>query len=220
MPHRERLARFEGDPGLTDVRQTGTIAALDLRVSRSGYLADVGPKPRAFFRRKELLIRPLGNVIGGGLIAAIGACGNVYSWYTMLDEGHFYGQASMLVPAFFVLGVALILFPGYREERLARGEDISGLKEWHLLTPRWRWVCRDVRRGDRQRRAPLRDGAGMARSHYCRPGEFCGLVALSCFSRATASLLPASAAFRYHQMAAAASPVMPSTPTRRRINGS
>jgi len=30
--------------------------------------------------------------------------------------------------------------PGYREERLARGEDISVLRGWQLLTPRWRWV--------------------------------------------------------------------------------
>ena len=43
----------------------------------------------------------------------------------------------MLFPAVFVLGVALILFPGYKEERIARGEDISGLQGWQLITPRW-----------------------------------------------------------------------------------
>ena len=61
--HRERLARFESDPRFGDVRQTGTIAALDLKASTSGYFSDAGPRLRAFFRRKDLLIRPLGNVI-------------------------------------------------------------------------------------------------------------------------------------------------------------
>jgi adenosylmethionine-8-amino-7-oxononanoate aminotransferase len=61
--HRERLASFRSDPRFINVRQSGTIAALDLDVSTSGYLSDVGPKLRAFFRDRDLLIRPLGNVI-------------------------------------------------------------------------------------------------------------------------------------------------------------
>jgi adenosylmethionine-8-amino-7-oxononanoate aminotransferase len=63
LMHRERLAPFRSDPRFINVRQTGTIAALDLDVSTSGYLSDVGPKLRAFFRQRDLLIRPLGNVI-------------------------------------------------------------------------------------------------------------------------------------------------------------
>jgi adenosylmethionine-8-amino-7-oxononanoate aminotransferase len=61
--HRKRLAPFLSDPRFINVRQTGTIAALDLSVSTSGYLSDVGPKLKAFFRHKDLLVRPLGNVI-------------------------------------------------------------------------------------------------------------------------------------------------------------
>jgi adenosylmethionine-8-amino-7-oxononanoate aminotransferase len=61
--HHERLEPFRSDPRFANVRQTGTIVALDLKVSSSGYLSDVGPKLRAFFREKNLLIRPLGNVI-------------------------------------------------------------------------------------------------------------------------------------------------------------
>ncbi len=61
--HRERLAPFRTDPRFINVRQSGTIAALDLDVSTSGYLSDVGPRLRAFFRHRDLLIRPLGNVI-------------------------------------------------------------------------------------------------------------------------------------------------------------
>ena len=61
--HRERLAPFRADPRFINVRQTGTIAALDLDVSQVGYLSDVGPKLKGFFRQRDLLIRPLGNVI-------------------------------------------------------------------------------------------------------------------------------------------------------------
>ena len=61
--HRVRLAPFRSDPRFINVRQSGTIAALDLDVSTSGYLSDVGPPLRAFFRHRDLLIRPLGNVI-------------------------------------------------------------------------------------------------------------------------------------------------------------
>ncbi len=59
----ERLARFQEDLRFTNIRQAGTITALDLRVPAGGYLSDVGPRLRAFFRERKLLIRPLGNVI-------------------------------------------------------------------------------------------------------------------------------------------------------------
>lgn len=59
----ERLARFAADPRFRNVRQAGTIAALDLDVPARGYLSDAGPRLRAFFRERKLLIRPLGNVI-------------------------------------------------------------------------------------------------------------------------------------------------------------
>jgi adenosylmethionine-8-amino-7-oxononanoate aminotransferase len=61
--HREKLAPFRSDPRFTNIRQTGTITAFDLNVAASGYLSDVGPRLRAFFRERDLLIRPLGNVI-------------------------------------------------------------------------------------------------------------------------------------------------------------
>jgi len=61
--HREGLAPFRNDPRFINVRQSGTIAALDLDVAASGYFSDAGPRLRAFFRARDLLIRPLGNVI-------------------------------------------------------------------------------------------------------------------------------------------------------------
>ncbi|RWA88242.1 MAG: adenosylmethionine--8-amino-7-oxononanoate transaminase [Mesorhizobium sp.] len=59
----EKVERFNDDPRFENVRTTGTIAALDLRVGNAGYLAEVGPKLRAFFLERGLLVRPLGNVI-------------------------------------------------------------------------------------------------------------------------------------------------------------
>ncbi|MBT1154062.1 adenosylmethionine--8-amino-7-oxononanoate transaminase [Aminobacter anthyllidis] len=59
----EKVARFANDARFENVRTAGTIAALDLRVGTAGYLAEVGPKLRAFFLERGLLVRPLGNVI-------------------------------------------------------------------------------------------------------------------------------------------------------------
>lgn len=59
----DNVARFSKDPRFENARTTGTIAALDLRVGSAGYLAEVGPKLRAFFLERGLLVRPLGNVI-------------------------------------------------------------------------------------------------------------------------------------------------------------
>ncbi|PBB24563.1 MULTISPECIES: adenosylmethionine--8-amino-7-oxononanoate transaminase [unclassified Mesorhizobium] len=57
------LRRFGDNPYLADSRATGTIAALDLRTGSAGYLAEIGPKLRAFFLERGLLVRPLGNVL-------------------------------------------------------------------------------------------------------------------------------------------------------------
>jgi hypothetical protein len=44
----------------------------------------------------------------------------------------------MFFPAVAVIGPGLILFPGYKEERIERGgEDITHLSGARLLTPRW-----------------------------------------------------------------------------------
>jgi hypothetical protein len=75
--------------------------------------------------------------LGGLVIALIGAGFTGWSWYTALHEGYFYRKASMMFPAFFFLGMGLLLFPGYREERVARGEDISRMQGWRLITLRW-----------------------------------------------------------------------------------
>ncbi|MDL2408101.1 adenosylmethionine--8-amino-7-oxononanoate transaminase [Rhizobium calliandrae] len=61
--HSQHLRRFEKDSRFVNVRQCGTIAALDLAVPSGGYLAEVGPRMRRLFRERGLLVRPLGNVI-------------------------------------------------------------------------------------------------------------------------------------------------------------
>ena len=77
--------------------------------------------------------------LGGVLIALLGGGGTFWTWRTALSEAHFSLKASLIFPAFLVLGLGLICFPGYREERLARGEDLTGVQGLKLLTPRW-WV--------------------------------------------------------------------------------
>jgi adenosylmethionine---8-amino-7-oxononanoate aminotransferase len=48
---------------VASVRQTGTIAALELRVPEPGYLAELGPKLNAFYLERDVLLRTLGNVL-------------------------------------------------------------------------------------------------------------------------------------------------------------
>jgi adenosylmethionine-8-amino-7-oxononanoate aminotransferase len=57
------LAPFRTRARFRNVRRTGTITALDLEVRDSGYLAGIGPRLLAFFGRRNLLLRPLGNTI-------------------------------------------------------------------------------------------------------------------------------------------------------------
>ncbi len=59
----ERLAPFCDDARFANVRQIGTIAALDLKVPDAGYLAAVGPRLGRFFIDRGVLLRPLGNTI-------------------------------------------------------------------------------------------------------------------------------------------------------------
>ena len=59
----KRLHRFRDDARFERVRQTGTIAALDVRAPDNGYLAALGPRLAASFQRGEVLLRPLGNTV-------------------------------------------------------------------------------------------------------------------------------------------------------------
>jgi adenosylmethionine-8-amino-7-oxononanoate aminotransferase len=61
--HAERLEPLRYDGRFANVRQLGSIAALDLVVEDAGYLAGVGPRLTQFFIDRGVLLRPLGNAI-------------------------------------------------------------------------------------------------------------------------------------------------------------
>lgn len=55
-----RLARLSG---VRNARTLGTIAAVDLGAEGADYLSALGPRLLAFFRDRDLLLRPLGNTV-------------------------------------------------------------------------------------------------------------------------------------------------------------
>jgi adenosylmethionine-8-amino-7-oxononanoate aminotransferase len=61
--HAEKLDRFRDDRRFANVRQIGTIAALDIVASDAGYMANIGPRLYRSFLARGLLVRPLGNTI-------------------------------------------------------------------------------------------------------------------------------------------------------------
>ena len=76
----------------------------------------------------------------GGLLLLVAGCGvTAWTWQAALARGFYGVKAGVFFPAVGVLGLGLLLFPGYREERLGRGEDLSRLSGLQLLTARW-WV--------------------------------------------------------------------------------
>jgi adenosylmethionine-8-amino-7-oxononanoate aminotransferase len=58
-----RLDQLARHPAFANARQLGTIAAIDLTAADAGYLSDLAPRLRAFFLKRGLLLRPLGNSI-------------------------------------------------------------------------------------------------------------------------------------------------------------
>jgi adenosylmethionine---8-amino-7-oxononanoate aminotransferase len=61
--HAKALDRFRDDRRFCNVRQLGTIAALDLAVGDAGYLAGIGPRLYQHFLSRGFLVRPLGNTV-------------------------------------------------------------------------------------------------------------------------------------------------------------
>ena len=59
----QHLERFRDDARFEQVRQTGTITALDVRAPDGGYFAALGPRLAAAFQTGEVLLRPLGNTL-------------------------------------------------------------------------------------------------------------------------------------------------------------
>jgi adenosylmethionine-8-amino-7-oxononanoate aminotransferase len=59
----KRLKALTSDARFANLRQTGTITALDVQVGDAGYLAGVGPKLYEHFIAAGVLLRPLGNTV-------------------------------------------------------------------------------------------------------------------------------------------------------------
>jgi len=59
----DHMERLSDHPRLTGQRRLGTITAMDVQVSDSGYLSDLAPRLAARFRESGVLLRPLGNTI-------------------------------------------------------------------------------------------------------------------------------------------------------------
>src|SRR6266404_9016825 len=59
----ERLAQVRTFSQVGEVRQIGTIGAIELRTDDAGYLSAMRPKLYQFFLERGVLLRPLGNVV-------------------------------------------------------------------------------------------------------------------------------------------------------------
>lgn len=59
----ERLAELKNFAQVGDVRQIGTMGAIELRADDAGYLSAMRPKLYGFFIERGVLLRPLGNVV-------------------------------------------------------------------------------------------------------------------------------------------------------------
>jgi adenosylmethionine-8-amino-7-oxononanoate aminotransferase len=59
----ERLPQFREMPKVGDVRQIGSIGAIELRTEDAGYLSAMRTKLYQYFIEHDVLLRPLGNVI-------------------------------------------------------------------------------------------------------------------------------------------------------------
>ncbi|MDP3674289.1 MAG: adenosylmethionine--8-amino-7-oxononanoate transaminase [Novosphingobium sp.] len=65
LAHEQRcqIERLASVPGVHHPRVIGTIAACEIDDGEGAYLSDLGPRLLAFFRERDLLLRPLGNTV-------------------------------------------------------------------------------------------------------------------------------------------------------------
>jgi adenosylmethionine-8-amino-7-oxononanoate aminotransferase len=61
--HRQRLDALNNRSAISEVRMLGTIAALEVRTERPGYLSNIRTDLYKFFIENGVLLRPLGNVV-------------------------------------------------------------------------------------------------------------------------------------------------------------
>ena len=61
--HAKRLPAFLEYPVVADVRHIGSVAAIELKVPDAGYLSSLRPRLYEFYLNRDVLLRPLGNVV-------------------------------------------------------------------------------------------------------------------------------------------------------------
>lgn len=61
--HKTNLERLARSPVVDDVRQIGTVAAIELKAGDPGYFSQMRPRLYRFFLERGVLLRPLGNVV-------------------------------------------------------------------------------------------------------------------------------------------------------------
>jgi adenosylmethionine-8-amino-7-oxononanoate aminotransferase len=61
--HKTRLPAFSRHSAVLDARHIGTVAAIELRVPDAGYFSNLRPRLYKFFLDRDILLRPLGNVV-------------------------------------------------------------------------------------------------------------------------------------------------------------
>ena len=62
--HEVFISTMPSNPAIADIRQKGTILAIELKTNENtNYLNTIGETIRKFFLSKKIIIRPLGNVI-------------------------------------------------------------------------------------------------------------------------------------------------------------
>lgn len=60
--HEQAMTKLQNVPGISGVRRCGTILACEIGDGRS-YMADIAPRLLAYFRERDMLVRPLGNTV-------------------------------------------------------------------------------------------------------------------------------------------------------------
>jgi len=61
--HAARLPAFAEHPHVANVRHIGSVAAMELKVPDAGYLSSLRPRLYEFYLDRNVLLRPLGNVV-------------------------------------------------------------------------------------------------------------------------------------------------------------
>jgi len=59
----QHLSQIKSHQRYENIRQCGTITALDVKVGDQGYMSDIAPKLYNYFQGMDVLLRPLGNTV-------------------------------------------------------------------------------------------------------------------------------------------------------------